>query len=48
MDKNKTFYIGKAIDFRHKSEEFMQKTEAYEEVINNRCPLAYSLVDLNG
>ena len=39
-DKNKVFYIGKAIDFQRKLEEYMQKVEAYEEMLNNRCPLA--------
>ena len=31
-DENKVFYIGRAIDFQRKSEEYMQKTEAYEEM----------------
>ena len=42
-DKNKIFYIGKVIDFQRKSEEYMQKTEAYEEMLNNRCALAEHL-----
>ena len=42
-DKNKIFYIGKAIDFQRKSEEYMQKTEAYEKMTDNRCPLAEHL-----
>ena len=42
-DKNKIFYIGKAIDFQRKSEEYMQKTEAYEKMTNNRCPLVEHL-----
>ena len=42
-DKNKIFYIGKSIDFQRKSEEYMQKTEAYEKMTNNRCPLAEHL-----
>ena len=42
-DKNKIFYIGKAMDFQRKSEEYMQKTEAYEKMTNNRCPLARSV-----
>ena len=39
-DKNKVFYIGKAIDFERKAEDYMLKTEAYEEITNGRCPLA--------
>ena len=42
-DKNKIFYIGKAMDFQRKSEEYMQKTEVYEKMTNNRCPLARSV-----
>ena len=42
-DKNKIFYIGKAIDFQRKPEEYMQKTEVYEKMTNNRCPLAEHL-----
>ena len=39
-DKNKVFYVGKAVDFERKAEEYMLKTEAYEEIRNGRCPLA--------
>jgi len=39
-DKNKVFYIGKAADFKRKAEDYMLKTEAYEEITNGRCPLA--------
>ena len=39
-DKNKVFYIGKAIDFERKAEDYMLKTEAYEEITNGLCPLA--------
>lgn len=42
-DKSKVFYIGKASDFERKSYEYMLKTEAYEEISNNRCPLADNL-----
>ena len=42
-DKDKIFYIGKAIDFQRKSEEYKQKTEAYEKMTNNRCLLAEHL-----
>ena len=39
-DKNKVFYIGKAADFKRKAEDYMLKTEAYEEITDGRCPLA--------
>ncbi|CAF4894724.1 unnamed protein product, partial [Rotaria sp. Silwood2] len=42
-DKSKVFYIGKAADFGRKAEEYMLKTEAYQEVRSGRCPLAYNL-----
>ena len=42
-DKNKVFYIGKAADFKRKAEDYMLKTEAYEEITNGRCPLADNL-----
>ncbi|CAF1377319.1 unnamed protein product [Adineta steineri] len=42
-DKSKVFYIGKAADFERKAEEYMLKTEAYEEIKNGRCPLADNL-----
>ncbi|CAF4808259.1 unnamed protein product, partial [Rotaria sp. Silwood2] len=42
-DKSKVFYIGKATDFGRKAEEFMLKTEAYQEITSGRCPLAYNL-----
>jgi hypothetical protein len=42
-DKSKVFYIGKAADFERKAEEYMLKTEAYEEITNSRCPLADNL-----
>jgi hypothetical protein len=42
-DKSKVFYIGKAADFERKAQEYMLKTEAYEEIENGRCPLADSL-----
>ena len=29
-DKNKVFYIGKAVDFERKAEDYMLKTAAYE------------------
>ncbi|CAF1617951.1 unnamed protein product [Rotaria magnacalcarata] len=39
-DKSKVFYIGKAIDFERKAEEYMLKTEAYQEITNGRSPLS--------
>jgi len=42
-DKNKVFYIGRASDFERKAKEYMLKTEAYEEISNDRCPLADNL-----
>ena len=32
--------MGKADDFERKAEEYMLKTEAYEEITNGLCPLA--------
>ncbi|CAF4639698.1 unnamed protein product, partial [Rotaria sp. Silwood2] len=42
-DKSKVFYIGKATDFGRKAEEYMLKTEAYQEITNGRCPVVYNL-----
>ncbi|CAF3912342.1 unnamed protein product [Rotaria sp. Silwood1] len=42
-DKNKVFYIGKAIDFERKAEEYMLKTDAYQEIPDGHCPLADNL-----
>jgi len=42
-DKSKVFYIGKAADFTRKSEEYMLKTSAYEQITSGRCPLANNL-----
>ena len=42
-DKCKVFYIGKADDFSRKAEEYMSRTEAYEEISDGRCPLADNL-----
>lgn len=39
-DKSKVFYIGRASDFERKAEEYMLKTEAYQEITSGRCPLA--------
>jgi hypothetical protein len=42
-DKNKVFYIGKLDDFERKAQEYMLKTQAYEEITSGRCPLADNL-----
>ena len=42
-DKCKVFYIGKADDFARKVEEYMSRTEAYEEISDGRCPLVDNL-----
>jgi hypothetical protein len=39
-DKSKVFYIGKRNDFLCKTQEYMLKTQAYEELTNDQCPLA--------
>jgi arginyl-tRNA--protein-N-Asp/Glu arginylyltransferase len=38
-DKSKVFYIGKTDDFLHKATEHMIKTNAYEEIQNDKSPL---------
>ena len=42
-DKSNVFYIGKRDDFERKSREYMEETEAYEQIIDQRCPLADNL-----
>ena len=42
-DKSKVFYIGKLEDFERKSREYMEKTQAYEEIIDQHCPLSDNL-----
>ncbi|CAF1254965.1 unnamed protein product [Rotaria magnacalcarata] len=42
-DKSKVFYIGKVSDFEQKTEEYMLKTKAYEEIIHGRSPLGDNL-----
>ena len=42
-DKSKVFYIGKADIFERKAQEYMIKTEAYEEIRDGSCPLAVNL-----
>ena len=43
MDKSPGFYIGNAATIAAKALEYMNKTEAYEEITNGRCPLADNL-----
>ena len=38
-DKCKVFYVGHADDFARKTDEYMSKTEAYEEVKTGQSPL---------
>ena len=38
-DKFKVFYIGRRTDFQRKTEEYMSKTQAYEEIHTDHCPL---------
>jgi hypothetical protein len=40
-DKSKVFYIGKRNDFLCKTQEYMLKTQAYQEITNGQCPLAF-------
>ena len=42
-DKSKVFYIGKLDDLERKAQEYMVKTQAYEEIIDQRCPLSDNL-----
>ena len=47
-DKSKVFYIGKLDDFERKAQEYMMKTQAYEEMTSGRCPLADNLRAVQG
>ena len=38
-DKSKVFYVGRIDDFTRKTNEYMSKTEAYEEVKTGQSPL---------
>lgn len=42
-DKSKVFYIGKLEEFERKAREYMEKTQAYEEIVDGHCPLAKNL-----
>ena len=39
-DKTKGFYVGNAAEFARKALKYMTDTEAYQELTNDRCPLA--------
>ncbi|CAF1666606.1 unnamed protein product [Didymodactylos carnosus] len=43
IDKGKGFYIGSRASIEYKTQEYMDKTEAYKEITDGRCPLADSL-----
>ena len=45
-DKCKVFYVGHADDFARKTNEYMSKTEAYEEVKTGQSPLSNVLDDV--
>lgn len=47
VDKTKTLYVGNRASIVTKAEEYMKKTEAYEEIANNHCPLADNLRVVN-
>ncbi|CAF3959531.1 unnamed protein product, partial [Rotaria sordida] len=40
IDKGEGFYFGNRATMDYKTEEYMNQTEAYQEVITDRCPLA--------
>ncbi|CAF3803647.1 unnamed protein product [Rotaria sp. Silwood1] len=40
IDKGEGFYFGNRAIMEYKTEEYMSKTEAYQEMITGRCPLA--------
>ena len=40
VDKGEGFYFGNRATIDYKTEEYMSKTEAYQEIITGRCPLA--------
>ena len=42
-NKSKVFYIGKVSDFAHKTEEYMLKKQAYQEIPSHHCPFADNL-----
>ena len=42
-DKSKVFHLGNTADYEEKAKNYMQRTGAYEEVKNERCPLVDNL-----
>ena len=42
-DKSKVFHLGSSDDYQQKAINYMNKTCAYEEVKNEKCPLADNL-----
>lgn len=42
-DKSKVFHLGNTVDYEEKAKNYMQRTGAYEEVKNGRCPLVDNL-----
>ncbi|CAF5138169.1 unnamed protein product [Rotaria sp. Silwood1] len=43
VDKGEGFYFGNTAEMEYKTEEYMNKTEAYQEVTTDRCPLVHIL-----
>ena len=43
IDKGKGFYIGNTATIEYKTQEYMDKTEAYQEITSGRSPLADNL-----
>jgi hypothetical protein len=43
IDKGKGFYIGNTATIEYKTQEYMDKTEAYKEITIGHCPLADNL-----
>ncbi|CAF3935205.1 unnamed protein product [Rotaria sp. Silwood1] len=42
-DKSKVFYVGKATDLARETQQYMLKTNVYQEITNGHCPLSYML-----
>jgi hypothetical protein len=40
IDKNKAFYIGNSTKIAYKAQQYMAQTQAYEEIVDGRSPLA--------
>ncbi|CAF3796518.1 unnamed protein product, partial [Rotaria sp. Silwood1] len=43
VDKGEGFYFGNTAEMEYKTEQYMNKTEAYQEVTTDRCPLVHIL-----